>query len=143
MAALNPQANGPKSQVTHQATSKGTANVPFPLPLQQLSFPPGHFSVPTVGCSEPSAAQYLSVFSFVASDLAGDSSLRGPFIQQSAVPSSLLSSTNLIHMLSVALAKPLIKMTGKERAESRAQRPCLLSATVVQRQMVADTPSGP
>lgn len=40
-----------------------------------------------------------------------------------AVPPGFLSSTNPIHMLLEALAKPLTKTTGKERTEGRAWEP--------------------
>lgn len=119
MAASIPQANGPKSQVLIRVPASKLPTSLSPVPLRQLSSIPSHLSVPAVQCSEPNAAQDLSVFGFIVSDLARDSSLLGSFIQHVSCSSSL-SSANLIHMLLAALAKPLIKMTRKERAESRA-----------------------
>lgn len=143
MAASIPQANGSKSQVLIKVPASKLPTSPSPCHYGSSALFSATSVFPLSGAL--SQMQPRTCLRSVSSRQIWPVILAcwGPSSNTSAVPSSLLSSANLIHMLSAALAKPLIKMTRKERSESRARRPCLLSATSAQLHVVPDTLSGP
>lgn len=120
VAASIPQANGPKSQVLIRGPASKLPTSPSPCHYSSSALFPATSGFPQSGA--PSQMQHRTCLRSVSSRQIWPVILAcwGPSSNTSAVPSSLLSSANLIHMLSAALAKPLIKMTKKERAESRA-----------------------
>lgn len=65
--------------------------------------------------------QYRRVRIGPSSQPAGSCSVPTPSSNTLAVPLSFPSSADLLHLLAVALAKPLIKVARKERTERRAQ----------------------
>ena len=126
---LAPQAEGPPplwhpySSVTHQAGSKQTPKVPLPRAATAAQAPlhPRACALRAVEAKYGSARVRVHLH-HVSQNWPEVCLVPTPSSNTLAVPPRFPASTNLVHMLSVSLAKALIKTTRKERAEGRAPK---------------------